>query len=311
MGRLATLATRCTNNIESLEAAYDVAQHCLEALEVVGLEEIQPRGDRFEAYRLLRHTDSTGEHWLRPLNTSLFIRSAKELTSAQELSLQLLDRIAHRTDEAFRLPVKLQRFADEHGLTRVLYTTVQAIGCILDLTVPPQAARKNFGTRFEEIVVAVLDRSGVPNCPLTLTVPVPALGARYRALLDRVISAQQRESDKATDLSEGDIVVSIKTSSKDRMKLVFLDRLLLRRLLRRPKLRYIALYHNDVQRAGRDGISQTFVPNMFLVCSKVLGDLTGVYYLDPPQAEADERFRGRLRSFEDLLLRDIWALLHP
>lgn len=176
------------------------------------------------------------------------------------------------------------------------------------MAVDAQTARKNFGTRFEELVTALLDYLGIANCSLTVELTVPKIGLRYQASLDRVISSGPEVRSSGTHLDEQDVILSIKTSSKDRMKAIFLDRYLLEKTLQRERIPYVAIYHNDVQRSDLD-ISQTFVPDIFLICSYFLGTLTGVYYIDPPVAMEEERFANYLGHFEDFILRDMWRLL--
>lgn len=63
---------------------------------------------------------------------------------------------------------------------------------------------------------------------------------------------------------------------------------------------------NDVQRKGTNGVSSTFVPDIYLVFCHVFGDLP-LYYLDPPMAASTPRFRGRIRTFDTLIVNDIWG----
>lgn len=56
------------------------------------------------------------------------------------------------------------------SIIKLLYTAIQSIGCILDLSPEPQAARKNFGQRFEDFVKALLSDLGIANDAFTLEI---------------------------------------------------------------------------------------------------------------------------------------------
>jgi hypothetical protein len=108
------------------------------------------------------------------------------------------------------------------------------------------------------------------------------------------------------------VVGSVKTTSKDRIDKIFLDKFLLTRLLGR-EIPVVAIFLHDVQRAKRGesifGINSTFKTNHFLGYTVALNKLDGVYYVDPrPEMQTNERLREQIRDFQSFLARDLWVL---
>jgi len=115
---------------------------------------------------------------------------------------------------------------------------------------------------------------------------------------------------KFIDVTE--IVGSVKTTSKDRIDKVFLDKYLLTKLLGR-NVPVVAIFLHDVQRARRGksifGINSTFKSNHFLGYTVALNRLDGVYYVDPrPEMVANDRLREQIGDFQKFLVRDLWTL---
>jgi hypothetical protein len=109
-----------------------------------------------------------------------------------------------------------------------------------------------------------------------------------------------------------EVVGSVKTTSKDRIDKVFLDKYLLSRLLGR-NVPVVAIFLHDVQRArkGRSifGVNSTFKSNHFLGYTVALNSLDGVYYVDPrPEMVANERLRRQISDFQKFLVSDLWKL---
>jgi hypothetical protein len=114
--------------------------------------------------------------------------------------------------------------------------------------------------------------------------------------LDLVFSRNKAIITSETRLIHpSEVVGSVKTTSKDRIDKIFLDKYLLTRLLGRD-IPVIAIFLHDVQRARKGnsifGINSTFKSNHFLGYTVALNRLDGVYYVDPrPVMEANERLR--------------------
>jgi hypothetical protein len=109
-----------------------------------------------------------------------------------------------------------------------------------------------------------------------------------------------------------EIVGSVKTTNKDRLDKVFIDKYLLTKLIGRD-IPVVAIFLHDVQRAVRGnsifGINTTFKSNHFLGYTVALNKLDGIYYVDPrPEMTRNERLREQIADFQQFLVRDIWTL---
>ena len=124
--------------------------------------------------------------------------------------------------------------------------------------------------------------------------------------------------DKAVITSEtqfihpSEVVGSVKTTSKDRIDKIFLDKRMLTSLLGRD-IPIIAVFLHDVQRARRGnsifGVNSTFKSSHFLGYTVALNRLDGVYYVDPrPVMVQDERLREQIQDFQQFLVSDLWTL---
>ncbi len=155
----------------------------------------------------------------------------------------------------------------------------QLIGCLLDLSADSQAARKNFGQRFEDFVKALLSDLNIANDAFTFSVKNTSLSVPYNVPIDIIMNAQEVLHSSRSHIDPKDTLLSIKTSSKDRMKLIFVDRFVLEKILEVQQVNYVALYHNDIQRKGRDGISSTFSPDIYTIFCHVFGDLPFITWI--------------------------------
>jgi hypothetical protein len=107
------------------------------------------------------------------------------------------------------------------------------------------------------------------------------------------------------------ILGTIKTSSKDRLDKMFIDKFLYSRLTE-TQIPHIAIIMNDVQRKttrkeNQYGINSTFLPGHFKGYTVKLNALDGVYYCDiRPNMATDEILKEQIKSLDYLLCEDIW-----
>ena len=131
--------------------------------------------------------------------------------------------------------------------------------------------------------------------------------------LDLVISRNKAVITAETNLIHPtEVIGSVKTTSKDRIDKVFLDKYMLTKLLGRD-IPVIAIFLHDVQRAKKGnsifGINSTFKSNHFLGYTVSLNKLDGVYYIDPrPVMAKNTRLQEQIRDFQQFLVRDLWLL---
>ena len=146
----------------------------------------------------------------------------------------------------------------------------------------------------------------------TISVPIPG-SPNYNMSyeLDLVFSRSGVIMTTESALIHPDEVIgSVKTTSKDRLDKIFLDKYLLTQLLGR-EVKMVAIFLHDVQRAQRVnslfGINSTFKTNHFLGYSLALSRMNGVYYVDPrPEMLSDPRLKGEINDFQRFIAHDIW-----
>lgn len=150
--------------------------------------------------------------------------------------------------------------------------------------------------------------------PRTINIPIPDYpGYEMSYELDLVFSRNKAIIASETKfIHPSEIVGSVKTTSKDRIDKVFLDKYLLTKLLGR-NIPVIAIFLHDVQRAKRGesifGINSTFKSNHFLGYTVALNKLDGVYYVDPrPEMLVNDRLREQIHDFQQFLIQDLWKL---
>jgi hypothetical protein len=107
------------------------------------------------------------------------------------------------------------------------------------------------------------------------------------------------------------VIGSIKTSSKDRLDKIFIDKFLYNKLTE-TATPHIAIFLNDVQRKktaqeNKYGVSATFLPGHFKGYTVKLNPLDGVYYCDiRPNMKTDKLLKEHIKTFDNLLIEDIW-----
>ena len=114
-----------------------------------------------------------------------------------------------------------------------------------------------------------------------------------------------------SNIDPKEIVISLKTTTKDRMPKIFIDKILMERFLNHP-IRMVGISQNDIQRKENKGeitVSYTFVSNLFMVYTKFLTELEGYYYLDIPKRALESPFNRHIFPFSKFILKDIWNLL--
>ena len=172
------------------------------------------------------------------------------------------------------------------------------------------SAKKHAGNRFEELMGAVFSEIGIANRKIALQIPYETDEGQkvYKCENDLILSPHNVVKSTTTTLDNKEIVVSIKTTSKDRMGKIFIDKLLLERFVKHDQ-KVIGIFLNDVQRKESDNISFTLVSGLFMVYSKFLTELEGVYYLDPPPNAGKIPYNKYMKPFSELVTNDIFTLL--
>ncbi len=287
-------------------------------------------------YRIYNSSIAGTKKFVRPINQKLFIMDAANFTEKLAQFETIITRIKNKE--------KLYTAGETHIIDSILYTIQQAIGAGFDLLGDPNGARKHVGNRFEELIKALFTEIGIPNKRVVFRIPydsddgeknyicendlilspnkdIPADNkiaevtlAAYDVKIDAsdtpigVSLMPETEVLAHKYITDSEIVVSVKTTSKDRMGKMFMDKILLERFVGH-NLKVIGIFLNDVQRKGENDISFTLVSGLFMVYNKFITQLDGIYYLDPPPNAIKEPYNKHIKSFSKLITEDIEILL--
>jgi len=280
------------------------------------IEETRPTriiSPTYHNYVFYQYDESYGHRITRPLNTNLFFESADDFKTAFERFIAFLADLKRFQDTVIDLDTK-RDYLDSGEINKVVYTIQQNVGSIGDSFDSPNQSRKRVGQLFESLIKLIIQEVGLECESRKVTVPIPGYpGYTMSYDLDLVFSRDKAIVASETELIHPtEVVGSVKTTSKDRIDKVFLDKYLLTQFLGR-EVRVIAIFLHDVQRARRGhsifGINSTFKSNHFLGYTVALTRLDGVYYVDPrPEMITDERLREEISDFQHFLTHDLWAL---
>jgi hypothetical protein len=236
----------------------------------------------------------------RPINTSLMYEEAIfEATSVQ--FLQTLEQLRDRQSPDDEL---------RQVLICTIYTIQQSIGAALDALPSGKSnqARKVNGDLFERLICLIISFLEVDCVAGTVQVPIKD---ENDEILFRTSYQHDLLISKDDELK---IIGSVKTSSKDRIDKIFVDKFLYSKLTK-TALPHIAIFLNDVQRKktkqqDRYGISATFLPGHFKAYTIRLNPLDGVYYCDiRPSMTTDSLLSQHIQTIDRLFYDDLWHLL--
>lgn len=247
----------------------------------------------------------------RPLNSSLFVESSLEFKAMFERFRLFLNDLKQSQGT-----LNYKNAYHESGeINKVVYTLQQAIGCIGDSFDNPNQARKRIGQLFENLIRIIFREVGLECKSRNINIPIPGFpGYKMPYEIDLVLSSDEVILDNTTEfIYPTELVGSIKTTSKDRIDKIFLDKFLLSKLLGKD-ITVIAIFLHDVQRATKGdnlfGINSTFKTNHFLGYTVALNKLDGVYYVDPrPEMLTNQKLREQISDFQQFLVNDLWTFL--
>lgn len=284
---------------KSLNEFINVSKRVLHYLPSVISERHEVKG-----YILLSSEVAGTKKFVRPIQNNMFIFNPDKFQSQAKKYISILENI--RTGQT-RVPQETYKIVDS-----VTYTIQQSIGVGLDLLSNPNSARKHVGNRFEELIRLIVTRASVSNKKVVFKIPYPTDEGEkmYSCETDMILSPLRKVQSDTKKIDSREIVVSLKTSSKDRMGKIFLDKLLMERFAGHP-VKVIGIFLNDVQRKGAENISFTFVSGLFMVYTKFLCILEGVYFIDPPPKVKESPYNKHIFPFSKLIIEDIPELLTP
>jgi hypothetical protein len=259
----------------------------------------------------------------RPLNTDLFGTNPTDLRESLSAFDGILNLIKDKREES-EARIKLDGM-DSDLINSVIYTLQQSVGVIGDTLSNSNQSRKLIGQLFEKLVRETLSRVGIKTESRDISVQIPGSSKRMKFQLDFVftknvailtgetknISKIENQGDEEY-IGRNEIVGSVKTTSKDRIDKLFLDKYMLSKLTGRD-IPVAAIFLHDVQRAKKGnndfGINSTFKSGHFIGYSLALNKLDGVYYVDPrPVMREDSELRDKIKKFSDFLVSDVWII---
>jgi hypothetical protein len=245
-------------------------------------------------YQFYQYKEEGNFQITRPINSTLMY-DVKDFSNASKEFLRILRTVktVDRKDEAIRAI-----------LNKVTYTIQQSVGSSLDGLPAGQSntARKLNGDLFEYFIRLILREIGIECRSGVVQIPIEVNGEKAFDMSYQHDLIVEKEN-------EIKLVGSIKTSSKDRLDKIFIDKFLYNKLTEKATP-HIAIFLNDVQRKGKEpkyGISATFLPGHFKGYTVKLNPLDGVYYCDiRPNMQTENILKDHIKTFDNLLIDDIW-----
>lgn len=269
----------------------EFAKYYLEFIETELQAELVAKNEN--NYRFFQYRRDGEYNITRPVNSELFFKLAEYENIAPDFEEILTNIRDIKDDEEAR-----------RNINSFIYTTQQTIGCALDAlpSSKTNTSRKVNGDLFERLMQMIIRQLGFTIDSETLSVPVPESTEKMNYQNDIEIKV------------EGEIVAigSVKTSSKDRIDKIFLDKLMYNRLTN-TDTPHFAIFLHDVQRAGKEPnykTGQTFLTGHFKAYTIGLNPLDGVYYCDlRPIMKTDDLLKEHIKSLDYLLCEDVWKFV--
>jgi hypothetical protein len=251
-------------------------------------------------YQFYQYQDDGYYNITRPINTSLMY----EEVLFEDASIEFLQTLEQLKDR--QLPDDQLR----QVLVCTIYTIQQSIGAALDALPSGKSnqARKVNGDLFERLIRLIISALEIDCVAGTVQVPIRDDGG------DILFHTSYQHDLLISEEDKLKIIGSVKTSSKDRIDKIFVDKFLYNKLTS-TALPHIAIFLNDVQRKktkteNRYGISATFLPGHFKAYTIRLNPLDGVYYCDiRPNMITDSLLSKHIQTIDHFFYNDLWRLL--
>jgi hypothetical protein len=239
--------------------------------------------------------------YTRPVKKSLFYLRSNEFRDQFNGFINTLNKLKNKKR---KFEVNYYTLIDQ-----VIYTIQQSIGIGLDLLVNPNSARKHVGNRFEELIHLVISELGIANKKVILKIPYSENKKNvYSCEIDLIFSPFNEVKSNSTQINPKEVVVSLKTTSKDRLGKIFIDKLLMEKFVGHD-VKVVGIFLNDVQRKEKDNISFTFVSGLFMVYTKFLTKLESLYFVDMPPKTKESPYNQYIFPFSKFIIEDIWNLI--
>ena len=298
MSTLKNLLKKSTNksNFKSLDDFFNFANEYLEFIEtglqakIVAQNEIN--------YTFFQYKKDGRYNISRPINSDLFLSINKYSKAISKIQTLL------KNEDKIKKANKINR----ENLKKCVYTTQQTIGACLDALPVGESnkARKLAGDYFELFIRSLINEMGFKCSAGWVEIPIKESGEALFTMKyqhDLLIK-------KDTDLK---VIGSVKTSSKDRIDKIFIDKFLYSKLTG-TYVPHIAVFLNDVQRKKtkskqKYGINSTFLSGHFKGYTIRLNPLDGVYYCDiRPNMVSESFLKKHIKTIDHFFCEDLWKL---
>lgn len=248
-------------------------------------------------YRFFQYKEDGTFNVTRPINSNLMFGLEEFKEGRKDFEL-LLKNIKDKS---------LDNEENRALLNNFIYTAQQCIGAALDALPANKSntARKINGDLFERFIRLIILEIGVDVTQGVIDVPVKIDG--------EVAFHMKYQHDLIIGVaSSPQAIGSVKTSSKDRLDKVFIDKFLYNRLTG-VETPHFAIFLNDVQRKGREGkygVSATFLPGHFKGYTVRLNPLDGIYYCDiRPNMLSEDILKDHIKTFDHFVFSDVWKFI--
>jgi len=247
-------------------------------------------------YRFFQYKKDGNYNVSRPINNDLMI-SINDFSKSKEAFVYAINHI-----KGIKNDTKIREI-----INKFIYTCQQSIGATLDALPAGESntARKINGDLFERYIRLIITELGITVRDGVVPIPVIENGEElFQMVYQHDLIIEQDNELKA--------IGSVKTSSKDRLDKIFIDKFLYNRLTN-SETPHFAVFLHDVQRKGKEpkfGVNTTFLTGHFKGYTVKLNPLDGVYYCDlRPIMSSDPILKENIRTLDYLLIEDIWKYL--
>jgi hypothetical protein len=263
--------------------------------------EVVTESSEFSGYVLSSASSSGLTKNIRPYKKEQFILEAEKFRESYDQFIDVMKELKSGNEISEN---------DKPIIDNTVYTVQQAMGIGFDLLGESNSSRKLVGNRFEELLRIIFSALGFSVKRNNLKIPYKTEeGIKfYRCETDMIISSKSEIKSNSQSISPDELVVSLKTTTKDRMGKIFIDKLLMEKFIKH-QIKVVGISLNDIQRKSTNKISNTFVSNLFMVYSEFLAELEGYYYMDLPKIAETAPYNERIFKFSRLVTKDIWKLI--
>lgn len=263
-------------------------------------------------YRFFQFKQDGNHQISRPVNDELFIHY-----DHVDDDLALFNEAFHVIEQGEEVTAEHRRVI-QHGI----YTCQQSIGIALDALPGPrqQSARKVNGDLFERFIRLLIRSLGIEVDHGFVRVEVPGrnIGEEFEVNYEHDLIIKNPEA--VNEMADVAAIGSVKTTSKDRVDKIFMDKFLYSRLTN-TEIPHFAIFLHDVQRANssrkaatssvpRFKVNQTFLTGKFKMYTLALNPLDGVYYCDPLSVmETDSLLSEQIGTIDKFFADDLAVML--